>query len=147
MYAIEATNEKGRRWISGFFEKQPDAEQYYSKIPAELRSRQYIREIPFSTYPFFVIENLIERGPFQYVDVMAVEAALAALPPGGTEDDELLIIFQITADFFSPEAGTDCMGLLHHEHITGDVASRTSCSFVRRRPRKTNGKLARRGKH
>jgi hypothetical protein len=104
MYAIEATNEKGRRWIFGIFEKQPDTEHDYSTDP---RSRQSIREIPFSTYPSFVIENLIERGPFQYVDVMAVEAELAALPRGGTEDDELLIVFKITEDFFSAEAGTE----------------------------------------
>jgi len=64
-----------------------DAERY----PSKMRHRQPILNTPFSTYPFFVIKDLIDRDPFQDANIDAVRAALE-VPPAGAKDD--VIIFE-----------------------------------------------------
>jgi len=141
MYAIEARKEKGKQWIFGIFKSRIDAERYFSTIPAGLRSRQSLKEIPFANYPFFVIEKCgPEKDGFQYLDFEGVKAALTALRPIGTGDTELIIIFVLTEDFFSPEAGTDYMGILDHYHITNQSLGRKQHAFYLRYFRKVVAK-------
>jgi hypothetical protein len=124
MYAIEATDER-LPWLSGVFEKRADAERYFAMIPEDLRRCQWIVEIQFSTYPFFIVEKCRpEKDGFHYLDANGVRAILKALTPVGNKDGERLIIYVVTEDFFASDAGTDNMGLLNHWHITNRELSR-----------------------
>jgi hypothetical protein len=137
MYSIEA-EDKRRPWISGIFKRRTAAERYFARIPAGLRRRQSLVEVPFSTYPFFIIEKCgSEKDGFQYLDAKGVRSAINALEVVGDKDAERIIIFFITKDFCSPEAGADDMGALDHEHITNRELSRRRRAYILRRVRKT----------
>ena len=114
MTAIEATNEKGWRWISGIFYDAEAADKYFSQIPAELGSQQRKVQIPFQAYPFFIIED---RG-FSYVDIAGVTAKLDATSPAKDEDAIHFNIYVVKRDFFYLQYGGDHMGEIYHVHVT-----------------------------
>lgn len=114
MIAIEATNEKGWRWISCIFNDAEAADKYFSQIPAELRSLQRKVQIPFPAYPFFIIED---RG-FSYVDIAGVTAKIDATSPAEDEDAIHFNIYVVNRDFFCLQPGGDQMGEIYHVHVT-----------------------------
>ena len=103
MIAIEATNEKGWRWISCIFNDPEAADKYFSQIPAELRSLQRKVQIPFLAYPFFIIED---RG-FSYADIAGVTAKVDATSPAEDEDAIHFNIYVVKRDFFCLQPGGD----------------------------------------
>ena len=128
MHVIEATNEKGWRWISGIFSDRAEAEFFYRSIPADERKSQAIVEIPPAGYPFFVIES----EKFSYGDIAGVITALDALRPVGNEDAILLNIFVVEEDFRPPKPGADHMGALEHYHITDSTLKpRQRAKFIK----------------
>jgi hypothetical protein len=136
MYSIEATNEKGHRWISGIFKDRSDTEAYVLTIPTELRKSQSLIDVPFAGYPVYLAED----DSFQYLDIKGIEAKLASLKPVGNEDAILLNVYVVTEDFFSPTPGTDHMGALDHRHIFDSSLSQKRRNVILRELLKASGK-------
>lgn len=82
MFVIEASNEKGLRWISAICRERSSAEAFITSVPDGVRAAQKIVDVPHKAYPLFIIEN----GGFQYGDENFVRNNLAALTPSGSED-------------------------------------------------------------
>lgn len=114
MFAIEATNEKQWRWISGLFSKRSKAEQYLNSIPAPQRVHQRLVELPTTKYPVFVIED---HG-FEYGGIDLIRARLRELKSCGDEDHIHINVFAVLEDFEPSTASVDNMGALLHWHIT-----------------------------
>lgn len=114
IYLIEARDEKNGHWISGIFDNLATAETYLLSIPEADRVKQKLLKLPFTSYPFFVIED----HDFEYGDVNFIKAKLKSLTPQGDEDYVHINIFAICADFSPPQPGTDSMGCLPHWHIS-----------------------------
>jgi len=114
MFAIEATNTKGWRWIAGIFQERAAAEVFLLAVPDADRAMQHIVELPTNCYPVFVIED---RG-FEYGDVNLVRARLRGLAPAGDEDHIHFNVYAIREDFAPTQPGADRMGGLLHWHVT-----------------------------
>lgn len=114
MFAIEAKNLKGWRWIAGVFAEQSAAEAFLQAVPEPARAYQRIVELPLTKFPVFVIED---RG-FEYGDIGFVRAKLQALVPNGDEDHIHLNVYVVLEDFSPAQPGIDSMGGLLHWHIT-----------------------------
>lgn len=117
MYAIEAQNEKGWRWVSAICRDRSTAHEFLASVPAELRRFQRLLDIPHPGYPLFIIED---RG-FEYGDADLVRNRLAQLRPSGEEDAILLNVYIVRGDFMPQCPGEDFMGVLYHWHITDDA--------------------------
>ena len=116
MFAIEATNEKGWRWISAICSDRGVAEDFLASVPEKVRPFQRLVELPIPKYPIFVLED----RSFEYGDAAFVRQRLAKLIPTGGEDDILLNVYIVEEDFIPEQAGEDSMGSLYHWHITDD---------------------------
>ncbi len=117
MFAIEAQNEKGWRWISAICHDREKAATFLASVPVELRGFQRLLDIPHCRYPIFVIED----REFVYGDAAFVRERLAQLQPSGDEDAILLNIYIVRKDFLPQNPGKDSMGELYHWHITDDA--------------------------
>jgi hypothetical protein len=117
VFVIEATNEKGWRWISAICRERAVAENFLASIPDRLRPIQRIVEITQSGYPLFIVED---QG-FEYGDATFVRNRLAQLRPCGNEDNILLNVYIASRDFTPTHPGKDSMGILDHWHITDDA--------------------------
>ena len=114
MFAIEAVNEKGWRWISAICQERRAAEAFLASVPPALRPIQRLVELGVRGYPLFVVED---RG-FEYGDSDFVRTRLAEAVPCGNEDAILLNVYIVHEDFVPDMAGEDSMGAIYHWHIT-----------------------------
>ena len=116
MFVIEASNEKGSRWISAICSERSAAEAFLKSVPDRLRTAQKLVDVPHKAYPLFIIEN----GGFQYGDANFIRNRLASLVPSGDEDTVHMNVYLIKGDYMPAQPGTDAMGNLFHWHITDD---------------------------
>jgi hypothetical protein len=114
MFAIEATNAKKWRWVSGVFAHRTDAEYFLQSIPVADRPMQHIVKLPVNKYPVFIIED----EKFEYGDINFVRAKIQSLVPDGDEDYIHMNVYALREDFAPAEPGSDSMGELLHWHIT-----------------------------
>lgn len=117
MFVIEASNSRGRRWVSAICRDQQRAEAFLASIPADRRSAQRMSEIPTRDYPLFIVED----DGFEYGGPARVRARLSQLQPCGDEEAVLMNVYLVHEDFLPDPAGRDCMGRLEHWHITDDA--------------------------
>lgn len=117
MFVIEASNSRGRRWVSAICRDRQRAEEFLASIPADRRSAQRMSEIPAGDYPLFIVED----DGFEYEGAARVRARLSQLRPCGDEEAVLLNVYLVREDFLPDPAGMDCMGRLVHWHITDDA--------------------------
>lgn len=114
MYVIEARDQK-RHWISGIFESKGDLKEYISQIPEYLIDIQHIVELPFTNYPFYIIEKLgykyLKKDEFlKYLDQFIYD---------DTDEESVFFNFYfINSDYKPDRPGTDYMGILRHDHVT-----------------------------
>jgi len=113
MFAVEATNERQWRWISGVFSELSKAEQYLQSVPEPQRANQRMVRLPVAKYPVLIIED---QG-FEYGDVNFVRARLRELEPCGDEDHVHMSVYAVLKDFEPSVAGVDSMSKLSHWHI------------------------------
>lgn len=117
MFAIEATNAKNWRWISGIFQHRSAAEAFLLSIPPEARTRQRIIALQVRHYPVFIIED---KG-FEYGGIDMVKGRLRNLVLSGDEDHIHMNIYAVREDFIPEKPGSDVMGGLLHWHITDET--------------------------
>lgn len=116
MFVIEASNEKGARWISAICSERSPAEAFLTSVPDRVRATQKVVDVPHKAYPLFILE----KGGFQYGDANFVRNSLATLTPSGSEDVVHMNIYVVREDFLPSNPGTDSMGNLFHWHVTDD---------------------------
>jgi hypothetical protein len=114
VFAIEATDTKGWRWISGIFELRAAADAFVASMPAATRSMQKVVGIPVAGYPFFIIED----GGFEYGDLIFLRTRLRGLRAAGDEDHNDMNVYSASEDFAPTPPGIDAMGALLHWHVT-----------------------------
>lgn len=117
MFAIEARNSRGWRWISAICRDQQRAIDFLASIPPELQPAQRMIEVPARDYPMFIVED----DGFEYGSAELVRRRLSLLRPCGDEDAVLLNVYIVREDFLPDHPGRDCMGRLYHWHITDDA--------------------------
>jgi hypothetical protein len=125
MFAIESTNSKGWRWISGVVPTLTEAESLIAAISEALRQFHRIVEFESSVFPVFMIEG---RG-FQFGGLEFILERLASLEVAEDEDHIHFNVYAFT-DAFVPEVpGRDEMGRILHWHVT-DATLRSPRSEV-----------------
>ncbi|MEM7716079.1 MAG: hypothetical protein AAF349_21325, partial [Cyanobacteria bacterium P01_A01_bin.68] len=71
MNYIEAVR-NNRKWISGIFLKEKDAENYFQLIPEDIRDGQRIKSVYFEKYPVY----LVEAEEFCFTDLKGIHEAI-----------------------------------------------------------------------
>ena len=124
-----------RDFFEGIFNSPEEAAEYYAAHPEKESCR--IIELPFSNYPFFVLE--IDRGNFKYfqdkyalidfikqmnLDIIPKEKAWVCFVFEGREykfeDNQTvpaLTLYYITEPYVSFKVNEDDIGGLHHSHF------------------------------
>ncbi|MBW5448626.1 hypothetical protein GE107_21500 [Cohnella sp. CFH 77786] len=114
MFIVEARN-KSSLWISGIFKEVETLNGYLNQIPDNLKVIQTIIEVNIE-YPFYIIE----KNGFSYVNKVELFRIMDNLVFDVEDDDNVLFNFYfISSDYMPTEPGTDYMGILPHEHVTG----------------------------
>jgi hypothetical protein len=117
MYIIEA-NDDNWKWISGIFKGIRDLEQYFIKIPEELKSNQVRKRLNILEYPFYIIEK--QEG-FTYLNKSEFIQELNNIIYN-VENEEVgyFNFYYIESDYEPKKPGLDYMGILTHDHVTND---------------------------
>ena len=114
MFAIESTNAKQWRWISGVVATRMEAEQLVSTIPGSERKFHRIIQIPIDQFPFFMVES----RRFEFGGVEFVREMLHRLEKAGDEDQIHFNVYAFSAPFLPSVPGRDEMGGILHWHVT-----------------------------
>jgi len=116
MFAIESTNSKGWRWISGLVATRTEAELQVAAVPESKRQFHRIVEVPVGKFPVFMIET----NGFEFGEIEFVRQRLRRLEPTGEEDAIHFNVYAFTSRFLPEVPGRDEMGGILHWHITDD---------------------------
>lgn len=117
MFAIQSTNAKGWRWISGVVVSRAEAELSVAAIPEAVRHLHKIVELPGSEFPLFMIET----DKFEFGGIELVRQRLREVEPTGVEDAVHFNIYAFKSRFLAEVPGRDEMGRVLHWHITDDT--------------------------
>ncbi|MGO4730497.1 hypothetical protein [Paenibacillus sp. 2KB_22] len=117
MFIIIAT--KGNwKWVSGVFQAEDVAKQYMDLIPDELKGYQEFVQVENITYPFYIIER--QESPFRFLGKDEVISLFEHTDVSDDEDEVHFNIYTIDSDYRPKKPGTDCMGILRHDHVTNE---------------------------
>ncbi len=114
MFAIESTNSKGWRWISGVVATRAEAELNVAAVPESRRHFHTIVEVPGNEFPIFMIET----NGFEFGGIEFVRQRLRQIEPAGDEDSIHFNVYAFASRFLPEVPGRDEMGGILHWHIT-----------------------------
>lgn len=117
MFAIESTNSKGWRWISGLVATRAEAELNVSAVPESERHFHKIVDVPIRAFPVF----LIETNGFEFGGIEFVRQRLRQIEPSDDEDTVHFNVYAFTSRFLPKVPGRDEMGGVLHWHVTNDT--------------------------
>ncbi|MCJ8278604.1 MAG: hypothetical protein MJK14_01300 [Rivularia sp. ALOHA_DT_140] len=109
-----------RKWISGIFLKQEDADNYFQLIPEEIKDGQIIKSVNFEDYPVY----LVEAEDFYFVDLEGVREAIDKIEEVQDFKYIYINIYEIKNDFLPDKPGQDYMGCLKHIHVNNEYLER-----------------------
>ena len=119
MNYIEAVR-NNRKWISGIFLKEKDAENYFQLIPEDIRDGQRIKSANFENYPVY----LVEAEEFWFADLKGIHEAINKIRVIQDFEYIYINIYEIKKDFIPEKPGTDYMGMLKHTHVNNQYLER-----------------------
>lgn len=123
MNYIEAVKDN-RKWISGIFLKDVDAQNYFQLIPEDIRDNQLIKSVNLEKYPVY----LVEAEEFYFVDLKGIREAIDKIKLIPDFEYAYINIYEITEDFAPEKPGKDYMGILKHVHVDNEYLARYQLS-------------------
>ncbi|BAY82719.1 hypothetical protein NIES267_22030 [Calothrix parasitica NIES-267] len=119
MNYIEAVSDN-RKWISGIFLNEKDAENYFQLIPEDIRDGQRMKSVDLKEYPVY----LVEAEEYYFVDLNGVREAINKIQVIQNCEYIYINIYEIKKDFIPENPGKDYMGMLKHVHIDNQYLER-----------------------